>query len=33
MKIVLYDDYKIGLLNDGNMVDVSRIVPGAERHN
>ena len=23
MKIVLYDDYKVGLLKDGNVVDVS----------
>jgi 2-keto-4-pentenoate hydratase/2-oxohepta-3-ene-1,7-dioic acid hydratase in catechol pathway len=27
MKIVLYDDYKVGLLNDGNVVDVSGVVP------
>ena len=27
MKIVLYDDYKVGLLKDGNVVDVSAVVP------
>ena len=27
MKIVLYDDYKVGLLKDGNVVDVSGVVP------
>jgi hypothetical protein len=27
VKIVLYDDYKVGLLTDGNVVDVSRVVP------
>ena len=27
MKIVLYDDYKVGLLKDGNVVDVSEVVP------
>src|SRR3989442_7106525 len=27
MKIVLYDDYKVGLLEDGNVVDVSGVVP------
>ena len=27
MKIVLYDDYKVGLLQDGNVVDVSGVVP------
>jgi 2-keto-4-pentenoate hydratase/2-oxohepta-3-ene-1,7-dioic acid hydratase in catechol pathway len=27
MKIVLYDDYRVGLLKDGNVVDVSRVVP------
>ena len=27
MKIVLYDDYKVGLLQDGNVVDVSEVVP------
>ena len=26
MKIVLYDDYKAGLLKDGNVVDVSGVV-------
>ncbi len=27
MKIVLYDDYKVGLLRDGDVVDVSGVVP------
>ncbi|HSX77381.1 MAG TPA: fumarylacetoacetate hydrolase, partial [Candidatus Saccharimonadia bacterium] len=27
MKIVLYDDSKVGLLKDGNVVDVSAVVP------
>ncbi|MEE9147081.1 MAG: fumarylacetoacetate hydrolase family protein [Candidatus Tectomicrobia bacterium] len=27
MKIVFYDDYKVGLLTDGNVVDVSGVVP------
>jgi 2-keto-4-pentenoate hydratase/2-oxohepta-3-ene-1,7-dioic acid hydratase in catechol pathway len=27
VKIVLYDDYKVGLLKDGNVVDVSAVVP------
>ena len=27
MKIVLYDDYKVGLLKDGDVVDVSGVVP------
>src|SRR5262249_4285912 len=27
MKIVLYDDYKVGLLKNGNVVDVSGVVP------
>jgi 2-keto-4-pentenoate hydratase/2-oxohepta-3-ene-1,7-dioic acid hydratase in catechol pathway len=27
VKIVLYDDYKVGLLQDGNVVDVSGVVP------
>ena len=27
MKIVLYDDDKVGLLKDANMVDVSGVVP------
>src|SRR2546429_666002 len=27
VKIVLYDDYKVGLLKDGNVVDVSVVVP------
>ena len=27
MKIVLYDDYKVGLLKDGHVVDVSTAVP------
>ena len=27
MKIVLYDDDKVGLLNDGDVVDVSALVP------
>src|SRR4029453_4558316 len=27
MKIVLYDDYKVGLLKDENVVDVSGVVP------
>ena len=27
MKIVLYDDYKVGLLKNGNVVDVSAVVP------
>ena len=27
MKIVVYDDYKVGLLKDGNVVDVSGVVP------
>lgn len=27
MQIVLYDDYKVGLLKDGNVVDVSGVVP------
>ncbi len=27
MKIVLHDDYKVGLLSDGNVVDVSGVVP------
>jgi 2-keto-4-pentenoate hydratase/2-oxohepta-3-ene-1,7-dioic acid hydratase in catechol pathway len=27
MKIVLYDDYKVGLLTDGGVVDVSAVVP------
>jgi 2-keto-4-pentenoate hydratase/2-oxohepta-3-ene-1,7-dioic acid hydratase in catechol pathway len=27
VKIVLYDDYKVGLLKDGNVVDVSGVVP------
>ena len=29
MKIVLYDDGKVGLLSDGNVVDVSAVVPRA----
>ena len=31
MKIVLYDDYKVGLLKDGNVVDVSGVDPGVGR--
>lgn len=27
MKIVLYNDYKVGLLKDGQVVDVSGVVP------
>ena len=27
MKIVLYDDHKVGLLDDGHVVDVSAVVP------
>jgi 2-keto-4-pentenoate hydratase/2-oxohepta-3-ene-1,7-dioic acid hydratase in catechol pathway len=27
VKIVLYNDYKVGLLKDGNVVDVSQVVP------
>jgi hypothetical protein len=27
MKIVLYDAYKVGLLKNGNVVDVSGVVP------
>ena len=27
MKIVLYNDYKVGLLKDGKVVDVSGVVP------
>jgi hypothetical protein len=27
VKIVLYDDYNVGLLKDGNVVDVSGVVP------
>ena len=27
MKIVLYDDYKVGLLRDGEVVDVSGVAP------
>ncbi len=27
MKIVLYDDDKVGLLKDGSVVDVSAVVP------
>ena len=33
MKIVLHDDDKVGLLRDGNVVDVSGVVPrGATPH-
>jgi hypothetical protein len=28
VKIVLYDDYKVGLLKDGNVVDVSGVAQG-----
>jgi hypothetical protein len=27
VKIVLYDDYNVGLVKDGNVVDVSSVVP------
>ena len=27
VKIVLYNDYRVGLLKDGNVVDVSQVVP------
>ena len=27
MKIVLYDDHKVGLLHDGHVVDVGAVVP------
>ena len=30
MKIVLYDDYQVGLLKDGDVVDVSKVVPRGE---